>query len=121
MHCIIAGGRDFTDYAIAEAALDRIFSRRKPDSIICGMQRGADMLGDRYAKERGIPVQEFPADWDRYGKAAGPIRNREMAAIATHLVAFWDGKSRGTKDMIAIAKARGLEIRVVPYTLGSRE
>lgn len=49
---------------------------------------------------RDIPVKRFPADWDRHGRAAGPIRNCQMAQYADALIAIWDGKSRGTKNMI---------------------
>lgn len=64
-------------------------------------------MGERYAKERGYAVSEHPADWDRYGKSAGYIRNKEMAEEADALMAFWDGKSRGTMHMINLAKEKG--------------
>ena len=57
----------------------------------------------------------FPADWDKYGKAAGYKRNGEMARNADALIAFWDGKSRGTKHMIDLAKKYDLQARVVMY------
>lgn len=56
----------------------------------------------------------FPADWD-LGKRAGPIRNAQMAEKGTHLLAFWDGESNGTKNMISEAKKRNLEVRVVRF------
>ena len=67
-------------------------------------ERLADTLGKRYAEEHDIPVMSFPADWNKYKKAAGYIRNQEMAQHADALVAFWDGQSRGTKNMIEIAE-----------------
>ena len=115
MHVIIAGGRDFEDADRLANVLDRLFSQNQPDSIICGMANGADKLGWEYARARGIAIQEFPADWDAHGKAAGPIRNRKMAEVATHLVAFWDGRSRGTKDMISVAEKAGLQFRIIRY------
>lgn len=115
MHVIIAGGRDFVDSNRMGEVLDRLFSLNKPDSIICGMANGADKLGWEYARSRGIAIQEFPANWDDHGKAAGPIRNRKMAEVATHLVAFWDGRSAGTKHMISVAEKMGLQIRVIRY------
>lgn len=84
-------------------------------TVVCGKARGADTLGERYAEERGYAVHYFPADWDRYGKSAGHIRNEEMAKNADALVAFWDGKSRGTKDMIKLARQYGLRVRVKNY------
>lgn len=69
---------------------------------------GADGLGERLAKEYAYPVKLFPADWKAHGKPAGPIRNNEMAKYATHCLVFWDGRSKGSKDMIDKAIARGL-------------
>lgn len=86
---------------------------RKPTCILSGAARGADTLAIEYAKLRNIPCREFPAQWDRYGKRAGMIRNREMLAHADALVAFWDGRSRGTKNMVDIAKDAGIEIRII--------
>lgn len=112
---IIAGSRGFQDYDLLCSKCDRFFSRRKPSAILCGTARGADKLGERYAKERGINVLYYPADWDSHGRAAGYIRNAEMADNADALVAFWDGQSRGTKHMIDIAVEKGLLIRVIYY------
>lgn len=58
-----------------------------------------DQFGESWAEKRGIAVKRFPADWNKHGKAAGPIRNAQMADYADTCVAFWDGESRGTKDM----------------------
>jgi hypothetical protein len=70
--------------------------------IVSGAARGIDSLGERWAEYRPdpIPVKQFPADWDTHGKAAGPIRNRAMADYADALLVVWDGKSRGTKNML---------------------
>lgn len=84
-------------------------------SIVCGTARGADRLGEKYAKEMGFHVAYFLADWERYGKAAGYIRNKEMAQNADALVAFWDGESRGTKSMIDLAKEYDLAVRVLKF------
>lgn len=113
MRCIIAGSRDFVDYEVAKAHLDRLFSRRSPYQIVSGGARGADALGERYAKEHDILLRVYPADWELHGKAAGLIRNREMAMNAEALVAFWDGESPGTRHMIDTAKKMGLRVRVV--------
>ncbi len=111
---IIAGCRDSTDYGRAREAIDGIVERMDADiTLICGMARGADMLGHRYATEAGWPIEEYPADWDRYGKRAGPIRNGEMARAATHLIPFWDGQSRGTANMIARAQTEEVDVVVV--------
>ena len=112
---IIAGGRDFTDYALLEEKMDYFLSRvASPIVVVCGQARGADTLGEQYAKAKNYQIAYYPADWS-IGKAAGYIRNKKMAENADALVAFWDGKSRGTKHMIDLAKAKNLKIRVVSY------
>ena len=112
---IIAGSREFSDYDLLCEKCDKIFSRRKPTAILCGEARGADLLGKRYAKEHGIPVWSFPAKWDEYGKAAGMMRNKQMLAFADALVAFWDGESRGTENMLDIAANKGIPVRIIMY------
>ena len=79
------------------------------------MASGADSLAIKYAEEKGYKVKEFPADWDWHGKSAGYIRNKQMAQYATHLIAFWDGYSKGTKHMIDLARKEGLKVRVIMY------
>ncbi len=117
---IVAGGRDFQDYSLLKARLDHLLSnaiaRGDQIEIVSGRARGADSLGERYAKENGYPVKEFPADWDLHGRSAGFKRNAEMADYGTHLAAFWDGSSRGTKSMIDLAKKKGLVVRVTRYS-----
>lgn len=110
---IIAGSRTFDNYELLCKKCDLFFSRRKPTAILCGEARGADMLGKRYAIEHGIEVLYFPANWDRDGKSAGYLRNKEMAENADALVAFWDGTSRGTAHMINLAKEKRLKVRIV--------
>lgn len=86
--------------------------------VVCGCARGADTLGKQFAEELGLKVLEYPADWDKYGKRAGYIRNEEMAKISNALIAFWDGESRGTKHMIDLAKKYKLDIRIINYNYG---
>lgn len=114
IRCIVAGGRDFKNYQIMMSKLNFLFQCKHPDiEIVCGMASGADTLGMRYAKLKGYKVAEFPADWESHGKSAGPIRNLQMAKYATHCVVFWDGKSKGSKNMIETAKNQGLTLVVV--------
>lgn len=115
---IIAGGRDFMDYNLLKEKTNKILQEKKVTHkivIISGCARGADTLGLRYASENAFDVEEYPADWDKYGKKAGYVRNVEMAENADSLIAFWDGKSKGTKHMIDIATERNLPIRVIRY------
>ena len=112
---IVAGGRDFSNYEMLRQRLDYLLQNQQFVVIVSGAARGADSLGERYAKERGLFIQQFPANWNRYGKKAGYIRNKEMAQYANGLVAFWDGSSRGTKLMIELAKQYQLPMRVICY------
>jgi hypothetical protein len=72
----------------------------KLGEIVSGCAKGVDTVGERWAEGRNQKLTRFPANWDKYRKAAGIIRNEEMAAYADGLIAFWDGESRGTKHMI---------------------
>lgn len=86
--------------------------RAKDITVISGCALGVDTFGIRWAEERGLPVMRYPADWDRYGKSAGPRRNSQMAVVADALVALWDGESPGTRHMIQEADKRGLRVYV---------
>ena len=115
---IIAGGRDFMDYNLLKEKVNKILQEKKVTHkivIISGCARGADTLGLRYATENAFDVEKYPAEWGKYGKKAGYMRNVEMAENADALIAFWDGKSKGTKHMIDIATERNLPIRVIRY------
>lgn len=110
MRTIIAGSRDCTDPDQLLAALAKC--GWTPSMIISGAARGADRLGEIWAAENNISCERFPADWDHYGKTAGYQRNEQMANNAEALIALWDGKSRGTRHMIDIARQKGLRIYV---------
>lgn len=115
---IIAGGRDFNDYRLLKYEVKKFIleSCETPDiEIVSGKARGADSLGEAFAMEYWFPIEEFPADWDKHGKSAGHIRNEEMAKYATHCICFWDGSSRGTKNMIENAQKHGLILKVIRY------
>lgn len=110
---VVAGSREFNDFERLCADLDYLLSRRLPDvEIISGCARGADTLGERYAAMRGLPCRRFPADWARFGRAAGPLRNAAMAAVADAAVVYWRPGSRGSADMVRAAQARGLRVVV---------
>ncbi len=115
---IVAGGRDFFNYNLLREKCDRLLCQKHLTHkiiIVSGAARGVDRLGERYASERGYQVERFPADWQHKGKASGFIRNRQMADVADALIAFWDGSSRGTANMIELARKRELQVRVVYY------
>ncbi|MGK9452638.1 hypothetical protein ACSSZE_15475 [Acidithiobacillus caldus] len=81
-------------------------------SSLTGMAQGVDRAAWRWAKHHGNPIVEARALWNRYGKAAGPIRNQWMSWYSTHLLAFWDGQSPGTRQMIDTARRDRLKVRV---------
>jgi hypothetical protein len=114
MRLIVAGSRDFDDYSYMESKLADLLVQLTPKfvTIISGGARGADALGERYARSRGTKLKVMRADWDEHGKRAGIIRNEEMAREADALAAFWNGKSRGTKHMIQEALRMGLDVHV---------
>lgn len=113
---IIAGSRDFTDYEVLEKICDKLLVNKISDTnieveIVSGGARGADALGERYAKNRNFGLKIFPADWDKFGKSAGYRRNAEMADYADALIAFTFG-TKGTEHMINLAKEKNLATKV---------
>lgn len=125
---IIAGGRDFNDYAFLKKSMFDLAQQlavKYPDrtiKIVSGhAKKGADNLGERFAEEFQVTCYLFPADWSTFGKRAGFLRNIKMAKFAKEddsigvLLAFWDGESHGTGHMIQIAKKEGLMVQVMYY------
>jgi hypothetical protein len=133
---IIAGGRDFKDYNLLQLETQRFLVEQqfKPSqvTIISGKEpNGADKLGEEFANKYHFPIIEMPAKWDdldnpirliktrkdetQYNALAGPIRNDEMTKIATHLIAFFDGSSSGTKSMIGLGEKYKLISKVIKY------
>lgn len=126
MRVIIAGSRDITDYETIKRAVSE--SGFKITEVVSGRARGVDRLGERWARANDIPIAYFSADWDNfdlpivvvrtnkcgdeYNAAAGAVRNEQMAKYAEALIAIWDGKSSGTKNMIDLARKYGLKIHI---------
>jgi hypothetical protein len=122
---IIAGSREMADYEAARKAIGEVLGEiggSAPVRVVSGHCRGADLLGERYAREHGLELSVFPAEWNRYGRRAGFIRNTQMAEFASEegvegaLIAFWDGESRGTMMMIGIAEKKGIDTYVFDLT-----
>lgn len=110
MKTIIAGTRTINDIKILEETINNIdFNITK---VVSGTAKGIDKLGEQWAHNNNISIERYPANWDRYGRSAGYIRNSEMANNAEALIAIWDGKSKGTKNMIQEAKRKGLKVHV---------
>lgn len=113
MRVIIAGSRSCSDIKTVFNAIAQ--SGYTITSVISGTARGVDQLGERAAYVLGIPVVQYPADWELYGKSAGYKRNGLMANNADALIAIWDGVSKGTQHMITLAKLKGLQVFVYRY------
>ena len=121
LRLVIAGSRNFDDYDLLESTLNEFIefhSIGDPDPgvlIISGLATGADLLGVEYANQKGYRVEKFPANW-KLGRGAGPKRNLEMAKSANACIVFWDGISRGTANMIELAKKHNLKMLVVNFS-----
>lgn len=115
MKVIIAGSRDFDDYETLCKVCDFMLSRQTEVEIVSGNARGADLLGEKYAKERGYLIKQFKPDWS-VGKSAGFLRNKEMADYAEAAIIFWDEKSKGAKHMIDLARKKNLKVKVHKYS-----
>ena len=105
MKLIVAGGRD---YHLTLHDIRRLESSNAITKIVSGGASGVDNDAEKWGESRGIPVRIFKADWKRYGRCAGPLRNREMADSADAVALFPGG--RGTTSMYNEATKRGLEI-----------
>lgn len=115
---VIAGGRDFKDFTLLCNTMDFLLKEKVKThniTIISGGARGADNLAKLYARLRGFNLVVMNADWDTHDKAAGFIRNKQMADYTNVVVCFWDNKSRGTKHMIDITTKAGKPLRVINY------
>lgn len=107
---IIAGSRGIKNQAL----LDKIMTEHEGtvSKVVSGAAPGVDRMGETWAKSKGVEIDSRPADWDKHGKRAGMLRNLEMAKNAERLIAIWDGESKGTRQMINEARAKGLEVWV---------
>lgn len=116
---IVAGGRNYTDYETVKYYLNILLDYCVREDIelviVCGMATGADSLGYRFAKENSLKILEYPADWDKYGKKAGYLRNYDMGKVADSAIVFWDGKSKGTRMMIDIMNSLEKTVKIVRY------
>lgn len=113
MKCIIAGSRGYNDESDFTFRLDNIITHFGTiTEVVCGGAKGPDSLGRAWALLHGISVADFPAEWTKFGRAAGYIRNAEMAKYADGCILFWDGYSKGTANMLDLAKKHNLKLHV---------
>lgn len=117
MKTIIAGSRTITNINVLQTALEHY--RNPITEIVSGGAKGADYIGETFARDFGIPLKKFPANWNKFGRSAGHIRNKEMAQYAEACIVLWDGASKGSASMIKLAKEHGLSLLV--YNLATKE
>lgn len=113
MKVIIAGGRDFTNAELFLTSMDSI--EWDITEVVVGGAPGADTMGHQWAVITQHPFKLFAANWRDEGRAAGPIRNKKMGDYADALIAFWNGKSRGTKNMIDYMMKLNKPVKVIIY------
>lgn len=111
MKVLICGSRSINDAALISQAV--LQSGMTPTHIISGGARGVDRLAGEYAASNGIEFTEYPANWNKYGKCAGFMRNCVMVGTADAVIAVWDGKSPGTKHSIDYATSQGKQVFVL--------
>jgi len=111
MKVAVIGSRTFNDYE----EIKRTLSAINITLLVSGGAKGADTLGEQYAKENNIPTKIFFPDWNKHGKAAGFIRNTDIINEAELVVAFWDNSSKGTKDSLQKAEKAGKKILVITF------
>ena len=109
MKVAVIGSRTFNDYD----KLNETLKKYEISLVVSGGAKGADSLGEQYAKENKIPTMIFLPDWKRHGRAAGMIRNTDIIEAAEMVIAFWDGTSKGTKDSILKADKLGKKVVII--------
>lgn len=115
MKLLIVGSRSFVNYEQMKDQIYSLYSVDEIEMIISGGAKGADSLAQKFAEQHEISFKEFPADWSAYGKRAGILRNIEMVNVADRVIAFWDGKSSGTRFTISYTKEQNKPITVFEY------
>ena len=122
---IICGGRHFDDYEALERVVDKVISElnsSEESEIVSGHCQGTDLLGELYAEKHGLKCSVFPAKWEKFGKAAGPIRNSEMIDYISDsenpmVIAFVGPNSKGTMDTVNKAVKAGFTIYKIGYVV----
>lgn len=116
---IICGSRNFNDLKAIMIEVDKFVVSngllKHEVEIVSGSAKGADKLGELYAKIRGYQIKKFPANWNKYGKRAGFLRNEQMVKYANQCFAFWDGKSKGTQHTINLCNLHNLPFTIIRF------
>lgn len=117
MKWVITGSRHITNLSKIHLYLDELLKKYgKPEVFIHGDCVGVDIIGGHWANINDIPVEKYPAEWSKYGKKAGPIRNQHMASLVSEqdlCIGIWNGKSRGTQHMLMTCESKGVPIELL--------
>lgn len=113
MKLAVIGSRNYNDYETLCLSIGELLKTKKIDTIVSGGATGADALAKLYAEAHGIDFVEFLPDWATYGRAAGPIRNKQIIEYCDEVLAFWNGESKGTKSAINLAKKADKKVHIV--------
>lgn len=112
----VVGGRNFEGKHLLNDVLDTILSKnRNITRFVSGGAMGTDSLGEEWARRKGLVCKILEPDWNQHGKAAGIIRNESIIKHADFVVAFWNGRSRGTRDSICRSIKTGRKLFVIPH------
>ena len=114
MRTIIAGSRSITNYEEVKKYL--YVYREDISKVLCGCAKGVDEIRKQFAYEYTIPIEYYPADWNKYGKQAGFIRNQDIIDNCDGVIAFWDEKSNGTRDSLNKAKNQNKPIKIIKFS-----
>jgi len=115
MILLIAGSRTFNDYELLKSKVEDSVELEEVTLVISGGANGADLLAEKFALEHDLEFRCYPADWDKYGKRAGFIRNSEMVSLSDIVLLFWDGKSKGTESTLQLARNRAKPLRIFRF------
>jgi len=117
MKLAIIGSRTFNDYDVLCDNLESMINTTT--LVVSGAAKGADSMGERWAKDNGIKTLIFPAEWDKYGKRAGYIRNEDIIKNCEFCVAFWDGVSKGTMHSVSLCKKYNKPYKIIKYEINN--
>lgn len=115
MNVAIVGSRTFNDYELVISEILKLEVPLEEIKIISGGAKGADTLGEKFADENLCEKLIIKPDWERFGRAAGMIRNKDIVECSDVVIAFWDGQSKGTKNSIDLAKKMNKKLIIVKY------
>ena len=115
MKLAVVGSRNFNDYPLLKKYLDYIHSKQPITHIISGGAKGADSLSEKWANENGIEKIIFYPNWNKFGKRAGFLRNESIINECNKCIAFWDGKSKGTKHSIDLCEKNNKKCKIILF------